>query len=78
MGVQRAINGQLITWEVIVYGFLGMEQVAATYNPQRPRHRLDAAANCTRPTLKSCLHSINYRVSWKENRTRRQDNGTAI
>ena len=22
MGVQRAINGQLITWEVIVYGFL--------------------------------------------------------
>ncbi|MFR1480625.1 MAG: hypothetical protein ACLSB9_35570 [Hydrogeniiclostridium mannosilyticum] len=24
MGVQRAINGQLITWEVIVYGFLGM------------------------------------------------------
>ena len=29
MGVQRAINGQLITWEVIVYGFLGMEQVAA-------------------------------------------------
>lgn len=31
MGVQRAINGQLITWEVIVYGFLGMEQVAARY-----------------------------------------------
>lgn len=29
--VQRAINGQLITWEVIVYGFLGMEQVAARY-----------------------------------------------
>ncbi len=29
MGVQRAINGQLITWEVIVYGFLGMEQGAA-------------------------------------------------
>ena len=111
MGVQRAINGQLITWEVIVYGFLGMEQVAARYKdpwkaavfgcehncadvklaisepveplptndyPLRPRHRLDAAANCTRPTLKSCLHSINYRVSWKENRTRRQDNGTAI
>ena len=31
IGVQRAINGQLITWEVIVYGFLGMEQVAARY-----------------------------------------------
>ena len=34
MGVQRAINGQLITWEVIVYGFLGMEQVGGTL--QRP------------------------------------------
>ena len=36
MGVQRAINGQLITWEVIVYGFLGMEQVAALSEPDEP------------------------------------------
>ena len=98
MGVQRAINGQLITWEVIVYGFLGMEQVAARYKDpwkaavyccehncaevkmalSEPDEPLPTNDNCTRPTLKSCLHSINYRVSWKENRTRRQDNGTAI
>ena len=47
MGVQRAINGQLITWEVIVYGFLGMEQVAARYKD--PWKRRSIAVSTTAP-----------------------------
>lgn len=31
MGEQRKINGQLIIWEVITYGYLGMERVVARY-----------------------------------------------